>query len=327
MPIKYLLALGLLFSSLVNASEKLTVYTYGSFNSKWGPGPKIEAAFEKKYNCDLEFINLDNGTAILNRLQLEGVDTIADVVVGLDLNLMAKAKATNLIAKHNVDTSKLVIPNGWSNPYFIPFDFGYFSFIYNSETLKNPPTSMQQLIAGNYKIIYQDPRTSTPGQGLLLWIEKLYGNNSTAIWQKLAPKTVTVTKGWSEAYNMFLNGESDLVLSYTTSPAYHIIYDKTNKYKAASFSEGHYMQVEVAAKLKTSKHQKLANKFMQFIISKDFQQEIPTGNWMYPVSEIKLPSAFKSLIAPNKVLLIDNNQIIKNRASWINTWLNAVINH
>ncbi|MCV5902272.1 thiamine ABC transporter substrate-binding protein, partial [Escherichia coli] len=79
---------------------------------------------------------------------------------------------------------------------------------------------------------------------------------------KLASKTVTVTKCWSEAYSMFLNGESDLVLSYTTSPAYHLIAENDSKFATANFAEGHYMQVEVAAKVKGSKNSELADQFM-----------------------------------------------------------------
>lgn len=87
----------------------------------------------------------------------------------------------------------------------------------------------------------------------MLWMKSIYGDDVTQAWQKLASKTVTVTKGWSEAYSMFLNGESDLVLSYTTSPAYHLIAENDSKFATANFAEGHYMQVEVAAKVKGSK--------------------------------------------------------------------------
>lgn len=107
-------------------------------------------------------------------------------------------------------------------------------------------------------MIYQDPRTSTPGLGLLLWMQKVYGDDAPQAWQKLAKKTVTVTKGWSEAYGLFLKGESDLVLSYTTSPAYHILEEKKDNYAAANFSEGHYLQVEVAARTAASKQPELA---------------------------------------------------------------------
>ncbi|MBQ4797209.1 thiamine ABC transporter substrate-binding protein, partial [Pectobacterium versatile] len=78
----------------------------------------------------------------------------------------------------------------------------------------------------------------------------------------LAAKTVTVTKGWSEAYGLFLKGEADLVLSYTTSPAYHLIAEKKDSYAAANFSEGHYLQVEVAAQLAGSKNPQLAARFL-----------------------------------------------------------------
>ena len=110
-------------------------------------------------------------------------------------------------------------------------------------------------------MIYEDPRTSTPGLGLLLWMQKVYGDKAPEAWQKLAAKTVTVTKGWSEAYGLFLKGEGDLVLSYTTSPAYHIIEEKKDNYAAAAFTEGHYLQVEVAARTAASKQPELAEKF------------------------------------------------------------------
>ena len=74
-------------------------------------------------------------------------------------------------------------------------------------------------------MIYEDPRTSTPGLGLLLWMQKCMATRRRPR-QQLAKKTVTVTKGWSEAYGLFLKGEGDLVLSYTTSPAYHLIEEK-----------------------------------------------------------------------------------------------------
>ncbi|MGB1281273.1 MAG: thiamine ABC transporter substrate-binding protein, partial [Vibrio cyclitrophicus] len=174
-----------------------------------------------------------------------------------------------LLAQHNVDTSSVTLPNGWEDSTFVPYDFGYFSFIYNTEKLANPPKSLKELVEkrDDLKVIYQDPRTSTPGQGLMLWMKSVYGDDATQAWKQLATKTVTVTKGWSEAYSMFLEGESDMVLSYTTSPAYHIIAENDTKYASADFSEGHYTQVEVAAKVKGSKNEKLADEFMQFIVS------------------------------------------------------------
>ncbi|MDF4457903.1 thiamine ABC transporter substrate binding subunit [Vibrio parahaemolyticus] len=322
-----LIALAAITSTSAFAAENtLTIYTYDSFAADWGPGPKIEQAFEAKCGCDVNFVALDDGVSILNRLRLEGGNSKADIVLGLDNNLMAEAKKTGLLTEHNVDTANTVLPNGWSDTTFVPYDYGYFAFVYNKEKLANPPKSMKELVEtrDDLKVIYQDPRTSTPGQGLMLWMKSIYGDDVTQAWQKLASKTVTVTKGWSEAYSMFLNGESDLVLSYTTSPAYHLIVENDSKFATANFSEGHYMQVEVAAKVKGSKNSELADKFMDFILSDEFQSAMPTGNWMYPVTDVELPKGFETLSVPSKSLSFSADEVAKMRKSWIREWQSAL---
>ncbi|EGR2271416.1 thiamine ABC transporter substrate binding subunit [Vibrio parahaemolyticus] len=322
-----LIALAAITSTSAFAAENtLTIYTYDSFAADWGPGPKIQQAFEAKCGCDVNFVALDDGVSILNRLRLEGGNSKADIVLGLDNNLMAEAKKTGLLTEHNVDTANTVLPNGWSDTTFVPYDYGYFAFVYNKEKLANPPKSMKELVEtrDDLKVIYQDPRTSTPGQGLMLWMKSIYGDDVTQAWQKLASKTVTVTKGWSEAYSMFLNGESDLVLSYTTSPAYHLIAENDSKFATANFAEGHYMQVEVAAKVKGSKNSELADKFMNFILSDEFQSAMPTGNWMYPVTDVELPKGFETLSVPSKSLSFSADEVAKMRKSWIREWQSAL---
>ncbi len=326
-PTLNLIALAAITSTSAFAAENtLTIYTYDSFAADWGPGPKIEQAFEAICSCDVNFVALDDGVSILNRLRLEGGNSKADIVLGLDNNLMAEAKKTGLLTEHNVDTANTVLPNGWSDTTFVPYDYGYFAFVYNTEKLANPPKSMKELVdtRDDLKVIYQDPRTSTPGQGLMLWMKSIYGDDVTQAWQKLASKTVTVTKGWSEAYSMFLNGESDLVLSYTTSPAYHLIAENDSKFATANFAEGHYMQVEVAAKVKGAKNSELADQFMNFILSDEFQSAMPTGNWMYPVTDVELPKGFETLSVPNKSLSFSADEVAKMRKSWIREWQSAL---
>ena len=313
--------------SMPALADKLVVYTYDSFASDWGPGPKVKAAFESQCDCELEFIALDDGVSILNRLRLEGENSKADVILGLDNNSMSVAKNTGLLAEHKVDMTNITLPGGWEDKTFIPFDYGYFAFVYNKEKLANPPKSLKELVEerNDIKVIYQDPRTSTPGQGLMLWMKWVYGDKAQDAWSMLTKKTVTVTKGWSEAYNMFLEGEADMVLSYTTSPAYHIIAEENTQYAAASFSEGNYEQVEVAAKVKSSHHPVLADQFMQFIISKEFQSIIPTSNWMYPVIDVDLPDGFKQLSKPSKSYYFPDNEVANHNKAWIKEWLNGSI--
>ncbi|WP_429211008.1 thiamine ABC transporter substrate binding subunit [Aeromonas veronii] len=314
-----------LLSANVFAADTLTVYTYSSFTAEWGPGPKIKQAFEKECDCTLNLVPLEDGVAILNRLRLEGNHSKADLVLGLDDALISEAKQSGLFAPHPAKLDGIKVPGGWQDNTFVPYDYGYFAFVYDKDKLKQPPKSLKELVERpDLKVIYQDPRTSTPGQGLMLWMKSVYGDKVPAAWAELAKKTVTVTKGWSEAYGMFLDGEADMVLSYTTSPAYHLIAEKKPQYQAAAFEEGHYRQVEVAAKLKSAKQEKLADQFLQFMVSPAFQQEIPTGNWMYPVIDTPLPKGFEQMITVAKPLAFSSDEVAANRKGWIREWLQAV---
>lgn len=310
----------------VAAKPVLTVYTYDSFSSDWGPGPAIKKAFEAGCGCELKYVALEDGVSLLNRLRMEGKNSKADVVLGLDNNLLDAARKTGLFAESHVDTHGVTLPGGWHDSTFVPYDYGWFAFVYDKTKLQNPPKSLKELVESDrpLKVIYEDPRTSTPGLGLLLWMQKVYGDQAPDAWQKLAKKTVTVTKGWSEAYGLFLKGEADMVLSYTTSPAYHLIEEKKTQYAAADFSEGHYLQVEVAGQLKTSQQPQLAQKFMQFILAKPFQQTIPTGNWMYPVTAEKLPAGFNTLNVPKTSLQYSAADVAAHKSQWISAWQSAV---
>jgi thiamine transport system substrate-binding protein len=310
------------------AKSTLTIYTYESFFSEWGPGLKIKEAFEKTCDCEIAYTGLGDGVAILNRLKLEGKNTKADVVLGLDTNLTAEAAATELFAPHGVDAAKAKTPVPWTDTLFMPFDYAHFAVIYNSEKMPNPPTSLKELVEGDpkQKIILQDPRSSTPGLGFLLWMKSVYGGKASEAWKKLQPRILTVAPGWSEAYGLFTSGEAPMVLSYTTSPAYHVIAESDPKYKAAPFSEGHYLQIEVAGVIAGSPEEALAKQFIAFMMKPGFQDQIPTGNWMMPAgtTSAPLPEAFETLVKPEKTLLFTAEEVNTNRRAWTDEWLNAL---
>ena len=109
----FLLASTLLaFALPAAAQDKLTVYTYESFTAEWGPGPLVEKAFEASCACDLEFVSVADGVALLNRVRLEGASGKADVVLGLDTNLTKEAADTGLFAPHGLSAEGLTVPGG-----------------------------------------------------------------------------------------------------------------------------------------------------------------------------------------------------------------------
>ncbi len=322
-----LLAAGLLTgTSALADTPVLTVYTYDSFISDWGPGPAIETAFEETCGCDLQFVAAGDGAALLARIRLEGARSDADVVLGLDTNLTAAATATGLFAPHGQPAPDLDLPVAWDDPMFLPYDWGYFAFVYDKTRLSEPPNSLRALAASDTTIIIQDPRSSTPGLGLLMWVKAAYGDNAPTIWNSLADNIVTVTPGWSEAYGLFLEGEADMVLSYTTSPAYHLIAEEDDTKAAALFRGGHYLQVEVAGKLAATDQPELADAFLAFMLTDGFQSVIPTTNWMYPARtpEAGLPEGFSTLIQPETALLLSPEEAAAIRDTALAEWQNAL---
>ncbi|MEQ8295106.1 MAG: thiamine ABC transporter substrate binding subunit [Nitratireductor sp.] len=308
-----------------DAKDKVTVYTYDSFTAEWGPGPLVEKAFEAECACDLEFVSVADGVALLNRLRLEGASGKADIVLGLDTNLVVDAKQTGLFAPHGIDTGNVSVPGGWADEIFVPYDYGYFAIVYDSEAIQDPPASLKALVEGDSedKIVIQDPRTSTPGLGLLLWVKSVYGEDAAAAWEKLAERVLTVTPGWSEAYGLFTSGEAPMVLSYTTSPAYHMIAEDTDRYQAAAFAEGHYLQIEIAGLTQKGAENPRARAFLSFMTGPAFQDVIPETNWMFPAGKTEKPldPAFDKLVQPQESLLFSPEEVAENRDAWVDEWL------
>lgn len=171
------LAAGLLTFAMPAMAETpvLTVLTYDSFTSEWGPGPVVEKAFEETCACDLRFVPAGDSAALLARIQLEGAASEADVVLGLDTNLTAAAAATQLFAPHGK-------ARPWTCLSTTPILFSCPStgagspLSTTAAKLPEPPKSFPDLAASDLKIVIQDPRSSTPGLGLLIWVKAAYGD-------------------------------------------------------------------------------------------------------------------------------------------------------
>jgi thiamine transport system substrate-binding protein len=307
----------------------LKIYTYDGFAAEWGPGPGLKAGFEAICGgCIVEWIAADSSIGTLRRVQLEGETSEADIIVGLDTAIAGEARATGLFAEHGLDLAELTLPGTWTDTQFVPFDYAHFAFVYDTDTVATPPTSFEELIAlpEDFKIAIQDPRSATPGLGLVLWVAAAYGDRAPEIWAGLKPHILTVTREWSESYSLFLEGEADMALSYSSSPAYHIIADKDDTIHAALFDEGHLAQTEVAGILKSSDNPELAKQFLAYLTSVDGQKIIPTTNWMFPVIDLgaDLDPTYATLPQPEKTLSLSDEDIAANSQRWIDEMLAAV---
>jgi thiamine transport system substrate-binding protein len=278
-------------------SKSVVIWTYDSFNSEWGPGPEVSKVFEEKTGIKITWVSHGDAGEITSRLLLEGKDSGADIILGLDQNLATRIMDSGLLEAYRPKGAGNLLPETVFDPSFklIPFDYSYFAIVYDSEKIPNPPQSLEDLAAPRFRqnLILIDPRTSSPGLGFFGWVKVVYGSGWKDYWQRIQPSILTVGGGWSSAYGLFTRGEAPLVLSYTTSPAYHLEYEDTERYKAALFTDGHIIQIEAAGLLGAAKNKDNAKVFLDFMISPDFQSIIPLTNWMYPVIDIPLPDSFR----------------------------------
>jgi thiamine transport system substrate-binding protein len=311
---------------------KLVIYTYDSFASKWGPGPALEAKFSASCHCKIEWAVSEDGAALINRLRLEGKRATADLVIGLDASMMQVARDLDAFAPTNVgQTKEIKLPIAFDGlDLFVPFDFGVLAVMHDTQKMNNPPKSWAEFLRDEKwknTLVIEDPRTSSVGQGLLFWYKLMFGSESNAKWGLLHSRVLTMAKGWTQAYGMFLKGEVPLVLSYTTSELYHRIMDKSDRYRALHFNEGHYVQVEVAGILKTAKNAALATDFLRLMLSPESQAKIATSNWMYPVLPMAkvpgLPKEFLNTPTPTKYLIMDPKEARAHRDQWVAEWQTA----
>jgi thiamine transport system substrate-binding protein len=157
----------------------------------------------------------------------------------------------------------------------------------------------------------EDPRTSTPGLAFLFFTRSVLPDAWEHYWTDISGRWLTLSPGWDQAYGMFLKEEAPFVWSYTTSQAYHRLHgdpdggaSKPPRYRAVIFEDAMPVQVEGAAMVRglSGPSRKIAERFLEFLLSEEAQALIPEGNWMLPVrAGTPLPNAvFSSLPRPRK---------------------------
>ena len=303
-------------------SKQVIVYAYDSFSGEWGPGPEIARLFKEKTGMEVIFADCEDGGQVLSKAILEKKDPYADVVIGIDNNLWKQAYDEGILDSFVPSNANEVKAELWAklNPLenivtdadvksskatLTPFDFSPFAFIFNTKSGIEAPKCLEDLTKDIYakKIILMDPRTSTPGLGFETWVKTVYGDRADDYMKRLEPSILTMTPGWSAGYGMFTDGEAPLVISYTTSPAYHIEYGEGDQFQALIFDDGHIMQVEGAGIVKGAKNKKGAQAFIEFLISPEAQNVIPLTQWMFPVnSTIALPKSYDYAPVPENIL-------------------------
>jgi thiamine transport system substrate-binding protein len=289
-------------SSAPGSQAILRVATYRSFASAYGPGASIKTEFEKSCKCTIEWLLSDDAGGILLDLKT-GKNKDADVMVGFDQFLTTELKNTGKLAEYKSLGKYSFIATSIPSPYQ-PVDFGYFAVMVDMQKVQRHPDTFASFLAdGQFAKSFaaQDPRTSSPGMGLLVWLRTI-SKDQKAFEEKLKDlkaQALTFSKGWSESYGLFTKGEVKSVFSYVTSELYHRISENTDRYRALRFVEGHPLQIEYAAYLNSTKQVELAKEFMAFLLKPEIQKNIAQQNWMFPAGHdalALLPNRFSDTL-------------------------------
>lgn len=296
------------------AAQEVTVYAYDSFTADWGPGPLVCEGFEKATGIKVNMISVGDGAQVLSRALLEKNAPQADVLIGIDNQLADKALAAGITAAYKpAGADKLEAATIYNNSWdLVPYDWSNFSMIFDSDWDVPAPASLSDLTNPVFekKIILMDPRTSTPGLGFVMWTLAEFGMDGLAdFWTALKPNILTMAPGWDAGYGFFTSGEAPLVISYTTSAAYHVYDGIPDRYVALEFAEGHPMQAEYAALVKGAKNESAAKTFIDYLVSDEAQGFLPETQWMYPSNtNTVMPECYATTPVPQKTILLTSDQ-------------------
>ncbi|MGC9019458.1 MAG: thiamine ABC transporter substrate-binding protein [Candidatus Bipolaricaulaceae bacterium] len=323
--------------AVLGVAKELVVYTYDSFVS-WGPAQAIKERFEAMFpDVRLTWVAVGDSSEMLARLiaELRLGATQADVFLGLADVELPRALANEVFLPYDpakipnladVPPELLFDPTG----HVLPYDHGYVTFVYDSESLplELVPKSLDDLLRSELrgKIIITDPRTSSPGLSFLLWTIAHYGEGWLDYWRRLIPNLLTITKGWSEAYDLFLAGEAPIVLSYSTDTAYSYIEHGSLRYRVITPDGEAYRQVEGMGIVHTTKEPELAHAFLNLVLSPEIQELIPTTQWMFPVNaRAKLPAGYEYAVIPEKPVSLDPELVGAKLEEWLDLWQKLLI--
>lgn len=327
------------------SSQTLTIITHDSFSVS----KELVTQFETENDVQLIFIQGGDTGSALNRLILTSVNSQtpeADVFYGLDNTFLSRALEQNLFEPYQAPMLESIPAEFKLDAEFnvVPIDYGDVCINYDKAWFAEKdlplPSSLQDLTKPEYSglLVVENPATSSPGLAFMFATIAEFGEDGWLDWwQAMQENQVVVVSDWETAYYTNFSGSSGkgpqpMVVSYASSPAAELIYAETvltESPTASLIAPGMcWRQIEFAGILKNSPNRDLAEKFIDFLLSKPFQEDLPMQMFVFPVlPEANLPDDFvKASQIPETTGMLDSALIAKNRDNWVNNWTETVLN-
>jgi len=319
--------------------ETLTIMTHDSFAAS----DEVIQTFEEEHNVDIRFLEAgDTGTAV-NKAVLSKGNPLADVFYGVDNTFLSRALEEGIFIPYHSplldeidDRFQLDDKNR-----ALPVDFGdvclNYQKAYFEENDLQPPQNLEDLSKPAYKglLTVENPATSSPGLAFLLATIGHFGEDQyLEYWQQLVENDLNVVNDWETAYYSSFSqagGSYPIVVSYGSSPPFEVIFAEEEIEEpptAAVVADGScFRQIEFVGILKGTEKQELAQKWIDFMLSPTFQEDIPLNMFVFPVNEnAELNETFQKYLAiPDETAEVSPQAISENREKWIQEWTEAVL--
>ena len=320
---------------------ELTVMTHDSF----AVSQEVVQAFEQANDVKVTFLASGDAGAALNKAILSKEAPLADVFYGVDNTFLSRAleadifepyqspALANIPARFQLDPDYRLLPVDYGD-VCINYDKAYFA-----EKNLPVPTKLDDLLMPDYKglLVVENPATSSPGLAFLLATVVHFGDPAYLdFWAALRENGLVVVNDWEMAYYTDFSassgqGPQPMVVSYGSSPPAEVIFAETPLQDAPTASivgpDTCFRQIEFVGILKGTQQQALAEKFVDFMLGKQFQEDMPLQMFVYPVNpDATLPEEFvKYAQIPNQPALLDPAIIAANRDKWIQAWTETVL--
>ena len=319
----------------------LTVMIHDSFAAS----ESVITAFEQANNVKVAFLKSGDAGEALNKAILTQDAPLADVFYGVDNTFLSRALEAGIYQPYDSPVLAQISTEFKLDPQnrALPVDYGdvcinYDKAYFTAHSLPVPAT-LEDLTKPEYKdlLVVENPATSSPGLAFLLATIKHFGADSYLdYWTSLRANGVVVADGWETAYYTDFSGSSGrgpqpLVVSYASSPAAEVVYASAPLTDAPTASilgsDTCFRQIEFVGILNGTKHLTLAQKFVDFMLDQQFQEDMPLQMFVYPVNPAaKLPEAFVQYAqTASQPAVLDPAAITANRDKWIADWTETVL--
>lgn len=325
----------LLASCVPKGSTTLTVMTHDSF----AISEDVVKSFEEANNVKVSFLQSGDAGSVLNQAILTKDAPLADVLFGVDNNFLSRALEADIFEPYRSPVMDDVPSEFILDDTFraVPVDYGdvciNYDKTYFAENNLPIPQTFEDLAKPEYKglLVVEDPATSSPGLAFMLATRAYFGDSFLDYWQSLKDNGVVVVDGWETAYYTNFSassgkGPQPMVVSYASSPAAEVFFASeplTESPTGSIVASGMcFRQIEFAGILKNGQNRDLAEKFVDFMLGKQFQEDMPLNMFVFPVNQTaQLPEIFVQYAqATDQPAAISYEEISANRDAWIEAW-------